>query len=134
MIYRDIRNYMWGTAMERLEQAERLQRRLFQVSQTTGPGPSWQAPVDIFEDDGFLTILTALPGVAPDDVEAVIRNCCVHISGIRSNPALQCASILRMEIPYGRFERRVDLPPAPYEISQQMLVNGCLILTLRKVT
>jgi len=74
-----------------------------------------------------------LPGVAPDDVEVDIQGCSLYITGARPVPALAEAMILRMEIPYGRFERQIDLPPAHYEISEQALVNGCLLLTLRKL-
>ena len=45
---------------------------------------------------------------------------------------LQNARILRMEIPYGRFERRIELPPVPLEISGRHLANGCLLLNLQK--
>ena len=134
MIFKDIRNTMWGEALHLLEQAERLQRRCFQVGEPQAQGPIWEMPVDIFEEEGTLTVLTVLPGVAPDDIETGIRGSCLFISGVRSNPALQRSSILRMEIPYGRFERQISLGPALYEISQQALVNGCLILTLRTVT
>jgi HSP20 family protein len=45
---------------------------------------------------------------------------------------LQHARILRMEIPYGNFERRIELPPVPFEISARHLADGCLMLRLRK--
>jgi HSP20 family molecular chaperone IbpA len=45
---------------------------------------------------------------------------------------LQNARILRMEIPYGRFERRIELPPVPFEISGRHLADGCLMLRLAK--
>ncbi len=45
---------------------------------------------------------------------------------------MQNARILRMEIPYGHFERRIELPPVPFEISGRHLANGCLMLRLEK--
>ena len=47
-------------------------------------------------------------------------------------PELRDARILRMEIPYGRFERRIELPPVPFQISGRHLANGCLMLRLQK--
>ena len=41
-------------------------------------------------------------------------------------PELQ--SFLRMEIPYGHFECRIELPPIPF----QHLADGCLMLRLEK--
>jgi HSP20 family protein len=47
-------------------------------------------------------------------------------------PELQNARILRMEIPYGHFERRIELPPVPFQVSGRHLANGCLMLRLAK--
>lgn len=134
MIFRDKTKSMWADALDMLEQADRLQRQFFQVGQPQVRGPIWEPPVDIFETDCALSILIALPGVAPGDVEVDIQGCSLYITGARPIPAPAKAMILRMEIPYGRFERQIDLPPARYEISEQALVNGCLLLTLRKLT
>jgi hypothetical protein len=38
-----------------------------------------------------------------------------------------------LEIPHGHFERRIELPPARFEISGRHLANGCLKLQLRKL-
>jgi hypothetical protein len=43
------------------------------------------------------------------------------------------AVIRRLELPYGRFERRVALPGGRYELEGRQLVNGCLQLALRKL-
>ena len=134
MIFRDKTKSMWADALDMLEQADRLQRQFFKVSQPQARGPTWEPPADIFETDCALTVLIALPGVAPEDLEVDIQGCSLYITGARPVPALAQAMIVRMEIPYGRFERQIDLPPAQYEISEQALVNGCLLLTLRKLT
>jgi HSP20 family protein len=41
------------------------------------------------------------------------------------------AAIHRLEIPYGRFERRIPLPPGNYRLHEQFLEDGCLVLVLR---
>ena len=38
----------------------------------------------------------------------------------------------RLEIPYGHFERRIQLPDSGLEAGTRELLNGCLILRLRK--
>ena len=38
-----------------------------------------------------------------------------------------------MELPHGRFERRVTLPPGRYELVRRELVDGCLTVILRKL-
>jgi HSP20 family protein len=40
--------------------------------------------------------------------------------------------ILRLEIPQGRFERRIRLPASRWELNRSTLVNGCLLLNLTK--
>ena len=42
------------------------------------------------------------------------------------------AAIHRLELPQGRFERRVALPPGRYDSVRRTIVNGCLFITLRK--
>ncbi len=134
MIFRDNTKFVWADAMELLEQADRLQRQFFRISQSRARGPIWEPPADIFETDSALTILIALPGVAPKDVNVDFQGCSLFISGVRPIPAAPKSMMLRMEIPYGRFERQIDLPPALYDISEQTLLNGCLVLTLRKLS
>jgi len=41
-------------------------------------------------------------------------------------------AVRQLEIPYGYFERRIALPGVRLEIASQELLNGCLILRLRK--
>jgi HSP20 family protein len=134
MIFRDIKKSMWADALEMLEQADKLQRQFFWVSQVRECGPTWEPPVDIFETDYAVVILMALPGVAPEDIDVDIQGCSLIVTGVRPIPAPPQASILRMEIPYGRFERKIDLPPALYKIGDQALQNGCLLLTVQKLT
>jgi HSP20 family molecular chaperone IbpA len=55
------------------------------------------------------------------------------VSGERPLPReLNDARILRLEIPHGHFERRIELPPVPFQISGRHLANGCLMLRLKK--
>jgi HSP20 family protein len=63
----------------------------------------------------------------------VIENGTLVLSGERTVPAeLRTAKIHRMELPQGRFERRIDLPPGRYGEVRRFEVNGCLAVTLAK--
>jgi HSP20 family molecular chaperone IbpA len=76
--------------------------------------------------------VVALPGVPPDAVKVVIDGGTISVQGHRPIPAPTSAAVLRLEIPYGRFERRIDLRPGMYEIVRRELTDGCLFLTLKK--
>jgi len=86
----------------------------------------------VLETDEELLILVALPGVDLDEVEVVIDNGVLIISGQRTLPAeLRNARIHRLELPQGRFERRLALPPGRFAVSR-FAINGCVALRLEK--
>jgi len=115
-----------------LQDAERLQRQLFQVSSVQGA--RWEPPVDLFENGDELWILAALPGVPEGHLEVAIENANLLIQGDRPLPrACAGAMIHRLEIPYGRFERRVRLPRGRYQILQRLMDHGCLVIGLRRI-
>jgi HSP20 family molecular chaperone IbpA len=124
---------MWSEACELLTRAERLQRELFRPVQSGSGRPVWQPPVDMLETNDEVLILMALPGVDPKCVEVIIDEDHLVVSGSRVLPAaLRTAVIHRLELPQGRFERRVGLPAGRYTDVQRDSVNGCLLITLRK--
>jgi len=47
-------------------------------------------------------------------------------------PALRDAVIHRLELPQGRFERRLPLPAGRYRDVRRSAVDGCLVITLEK--
>ena len=119
---------MWADACRAMERAERLRRQFFHHGASR-----WEAPVDVFETDDALTILVALPGVELDSISVMLSAGTVLVKGERPlPPEWQSARILRMEIPYGHFERRIELPPIPFQISGRHLADGCLMLRLEK--
>jgi HSP20 family protein len=128
MSKRQLEALMWANACAAMERADRLQRQFFHHGESR-----WEAPIDVFETDDALTILVALPGVELDSISVNLSAGTLVIKGERPLPQeAQNARILRMEIPYGQFERRIDLPPKPFRISGRHLANGCLMLRLEK--
>jgi HSP20 family protein len=122
------RGWMWAEAFERMQQAERLQRQFFGWGERAA---SWEPPVDVIGRQDEVVITVALPGVAPDLVQVAIDGVTLKISALRPAPVDGCTThIHRLEIPYGRFERRITLPPARYELVEQMFQHGCLTLRL----
>ena len=126
---------MWAEACEMLDQAERLHRQFFRLRAPRGARTTWEPPANVFEDEDSYTIIVALPGCAPDCVEVLLDSSSIVV---RASCDLQfgrgAKAIRRLEIPYGYFERRIQLPAMAFEVVQRDIVNGCLILTLRKVT
>ena len=62
----------------------------------------------------------------------MIENGTLVISGHRVLPVeLRNARIHRLELPQGRFERRIALPTGRYAVSR-FAVNGCVGLRLAK--
>jgi HSP20 family protein len=131
MPIRQFETLMWAQACEAMERAQRLHRQFFHRGYAT---PHREAPCDIFETDEMLTILVALPGVESDRITVTLSAGVVVVSGERPLPAeLANARIHRLELPHGTFERRIELPPARFEISGRHLANGCLMLKLHKM-
>lgn len=134
MTSRERRTWMWAEACALLEQAERMQRQFFQPALSPARRLAWEPPVDIYETERELSILVALPGVEPGRVAVRIEAGTLIVAGERPLPMeLRKASIYRLEIPHGYFERRIELPPGRYERERQELSHGCLLLRLRKL-
>jgi len=129
---RDPKHQMWAEACALIKQAEQLQRQFFEPSREGARTARWEPPVDLFETERQLWIIAALPGVAPEAVRVEIEGPTLIIAGIRPLPCKgRDAKIVRLEIPYGRFERRIALS-ARLRLAERELCNGCLVLTFAK--
>lgn len=131
---RDPSEWMWERASELLERADRVQRRFFHLSQG-GARACWEPPVDVVETDGELAVLVALPGVEPGKVEVGLEAGGLVVRAHRALPdAFAHGAVRRLEIPQGTFERRIALSAGRYELVENALRDGCLVLRIRKVT
>ena len=71
--------------------------------------------------------------IAPDMVAVRLTPTGVQIETTVPPPALSPRmNVVRLEIPYGRMRRRVDLPPGSYVLIERRLERGCLFLRLTK--
>ena len=127
---RDPKNQMWAEACTLLKQAEQLHRQFFEPARG---GARWEPPIDMFETERQFYIIAALPGVAPEAVRVDMEGDVLIIAGMRPLPSGgKSANIIRLEIPYGRFERRIALRVSRLRLAERELVNGCLVLTFAK--
>ena len=126
-------DWMLSEAIETLARAERMQHQLFRLQRPDTRQPAWEPPIDVIETERAVLILVALPGVDPDQVEAAIEDGALVVTGRRvPPPELRTAVIHRLELPQGRFERRIPLPPGRYGAVHRFSANGCLVFNLDK--
>lgn len=127
------RNWMWADAVELIDRVQRLHQQSFAPLHSGRGTPGWEPPVDMLETDDEVLVLVALPGVDLDHTEAAIEDGILIVSGQRTLPVeLRTARIHRLELPQGRFERRLPLPPGRYEAVRRSSAHGCLLVTLHK--
>lgn len=126
--------WMWAQACELIDQAERLHRQFFRPATSARAFAVWEPPIDVFEDGRELVIVVAMPGVPAERVEVRLEPGAVVVRGERPLSLHRPGYAVRqLEIPYGGFERRVALPPGRFEAGAPQLVQGCLVLSLRKL-
>jgi HSP20 family molecular chaperone IbpA len=116
-----------------IERAEQMHRQFFQPGTAALSRASWEPPVDIFESERDLLIVVALPGVESGEIEITAGPEMLVVAGVRRLPAeARGMAIQRLEIPQGRFERRIALPPARWELRRSTLTEGCLLISLAR--
>jgi HSP20 family protein len=129
----DPRTLMWTTACEMIDRAERLHRQFFQPIAAPMRELSWEPPIDIIETDTEILITVALPGVDRDAMKVTVDADGVSVVGFRRPGTIPRGSrVHRLEIPYGKFERRIRVPAARLPLDRSELTNGCLTLKFSK--
>jgi HSP20 family protein len=125
--------WMWVEACEVLDRAERLQRQFLRY---VGPGADaavWEPPVDIQETGDGLILLFALPGVAPDEISLSLEPTELIVSAMRRLKLAHADAVIRrLEIPHGRFFRRIPLAGVPLRLAASRYDNGCLEVRLTR--
>ena len=120
---------MWSEALRLFERADRLHRQFFLAREPA----SWEPPLDVVESGDELRLQLALPGVSADAVTVAADVAGIVVSAIRGFPSREREMrIHRIEIPYGRFERRIEFPVHLYEFKSRTQLDGILTLTFRR--
>jgi HSP20 family protein len=94
--------------------------------------PKFHPPADIYETPKALIIRMELAGLTKDDISLTIHRLELVVSGRRRFPqADPVQRFHRLEIEYGSFERRFQLPRAVDETRVEAeYTNGILIIKL----
>lgn len=124
-------SWMWAEACALLDEAERKHRRFFELLAAPSTRPVWEPPADIFSDGSELQVVLALPGARAEEVTVQITPAGLQIETDVPPPRLSARmNVVRLEIPYGRMRRRIDLPAGAYALVERRLDRGCLFLRL----
>ena len=124
---------MWGEALALLDQAERKHRHFIGLIATPAARPVWEPPADMFADGNEINVVVALPGARAEAHTVTLTPSGVVVDAEATPPAAGTRmSMVRLEIPYGRMRRRIDLPPGRYALTERLLDHGCLHLRLTK--
>ncbi|MEP6546580.1 MAG: Hsp20/alpha crystallin family protein [Gammaproteobacteria bacterium] len=127
------KSWMWAEACAFLDEAERKHRHFFELLAAPAAAPAWEPAADIFADGSDLQIVVALPGARAEEVAVQITHAGLQIETNVPPPALHARiNVVRLEIPYGRMRRRIDLPPGHYALIERRLDRGCLFLRLTR--
>jgi len=131
----DPTDWMWAHAVDLLSQAERMHRQFFRLQGAASAAETvWEPPVDVFEDEHEVVVVVALPGVDAKHVEVTAEPGSLTVRAERALPLAGSRHAVRqLEIPYGRFVRRVALPRVRVEAQRSELSHGCLVVHLAKV-
>jgi HSP20 family protein len=123
--------WMWSQACAALEEAERRHRRFFELLNVPARAPVWEPPVDVSLLEGELHVVVALPGVHPASASVELSVSGLWVRAESGLPAeIGRGRILRLEIPYGRIERRIELPAGRYQLLGYEFADGCLHIRL----
>ncbi len=120
---------MWSDSLAILTRVERSRQDLFRPTSI-----GWEPSVDVLETEAGLLVVVALPGIRRQDMEFGIAGGQLTVRGIRrwiteNRPT----KVHRIELPHGRFERRLPLPPGTFQLAGHDHADGCLVLTLRRI-
>jgi HSP20 family molecular chaperone IbpA len=78
-------------------------------------------------------VIVALPGARPEDVVVQMTATGLQIDTTVPPPAASAfMGVVRLEIPYGRMRRHIDLPPGRYVLTERRLDHGYLRLSLSR--
>jgi HSP20 family protein len=128
----DPRTLMWIKACEMIDRAERLHRQFVRPVAAPVPDLSWEPPVDITATNSEILITVALPGVEQDAVKVTVDDDGILVVGWRPPAIPPGSTVHRLEIPYGKFERRIAFAAERLRLGAAELANGCLTLKFSK--
>jgi HSP20 family molecular chaperone IbpA len=132
MSTKDWETLLWRDAMELIRQAERIRGALSESAAAARVEPAWGPAVNVVQGDGTITVVAAIPGVAAGQIEVAKEGDSLAIKGRRALASrVGTGRYLRLEIPFGPFERRIVVPSlASYRLASWRLEDGLLWIDL----
>ena len=122
-----------GQLHERMEQ---FFEEMCSLPRTLVPrtGLCWTPPTDIYETKNHLIVIMELAGIEKENIEVVVDQGVLSISGRRANPLIELQKrVLQMEIDYGNFKRMIHLNiPIDIEAVEASLGEGFLTVSIPK--
>ena len=98
------------------DELDELFADLCQVSRFTGIRHGFRPRVDSYRsaDPAQLTVVVELPGIDPETIQLIVDERLLLVAGERPRPVAARAErqYQQMEIDYGPFQRRIQLPEA----------------------
>ena len=120
---------MWSKALVVLARGDHPTSEVFRPTMA-----GWEPPIDVLESESGLLVVVALPGVRRDEMEILIGRGELLVRGTRRWPTKELPTrVHRVELPHGRFERRLPLPSGSYQLNGEEYTDGCLLLTLQRL-
>ncbi|WP_170067236.1 MULTISPECIES: Hsp20/alpha crystallin family protein [Roseovarius] len=121
-------NLMLSQALRLLAQVDDLRRLSFDI----GTAAQWEPPLDLIETRTEIVAYVALPGVEAADVTVTAQDDMLILCGERQRPPeWREAGLLRVELPWGPFQRRVRIP-AGCQLVKRQSFHGYLVIHLKK--
>lgn len=121
-------NRMLSQAIRILSRVDDLRGLGFEL----GEASDWEPPLDLIETEEEVLAYVALPGVNISDVKIFAENGVLALRGQRQRPPeWRQAAIIRLELPWGKFERRVKIPDG-CTFEKRRAVRGYLVIHLKK--
>jgi HSP20 family molecular chaperone IbpA len=125
---------MWSEACALLDAIEQRQRHFARVWAAPAAAPAWEAPANIFASASELQVTLALPGARAEQIRIELHGGGLEIEALVAPPVFADGmSVVRLEIPYGRMIRRIDLPPGRFALLEHRYEHGCLHLRLQRL-
>ncbi|MEA3338029.1 MAG: Hsp20 family protein [Chloroflexota bacterium] len=112
--------------------------RLAREGQWASGGTHFQPPTDVYETDDLVVVVVEVAGLLEGEYEVTLseQDRVLTVVGRRQSPEPLAGKVTyyRLEIPFGTFLARVELPGAvtKAEEAEAVYADGFLVITLQK--
>lgn len=87
--------WMWARACALVDQAARIQQQFFRPATSRGLPIAWEPPADVFESEGEIVVVIAMPGVIAERMQIDSEPGVLVVRGSRSLPIVGAGHVVR---------------------------------------